>query len=111
MQTHVKPFGLVLYSTDQREGATEEANAIGDSLTHVGITTSLFEWTDAKMLPPIIDSELSKLLSEGLSLLVVSLMSHGEAGNLAGANDSKMPISNILDLLKARLPAHIPLVS
>lgn len=110
-ETHVKRCGLVLFNSDNREGAAKEANAMSESLTKSGIQTKTVEWKRDYDLFAEIHDELTGLISDGLSLLIVSIMSHGTAGILTGINDSKIAISDVLKTLRVKLPKHIPLVS
>ena len=110
LQTHVKRCGLVLYNTNNRENAIEEANEMESSLITSGFQTKKIEWENACGLPSMINEQLEELVAHGVSLLVVSIMSHGTAGMLRVHNDTKISISNILKTLKMKLPEHIPLV-
>ena len=44
-QIHVKRFGLVLYSTKNRDGAEAEAKIMNESLVQTGFDTRMKEWT------------------------------------------------------------------
>ena len=59
----------------------------------------------------ISETKISELVTGGLSLLVISIMSHGTAGMLRGRGGTVVPISGILSSLRSRLPDKLPLVS
>ena len=111
IQTQVKRCALVLYNTDKRENAEVEATTMADNLLLAGFDTKKEKWERAHLLPHTIHPLLDEVISKGLSLLVISIMSHGSVGMLRGCDDSKIPITDILELLKDTLPEHIPLVS
>ena len=109
IQTYVKRCALVLYSTEGRINATEEADVMYQSLVSAGFDTKRVEW--ARDLPLVIIPLLSELVSQGVSLLVISIMCHGKAGMLTGSGNYKVSISDILQVLRERLPSSMPLVS
>ena len=109
IQTYVKRCALVLFSTEERINATEEADVMSQSLVSAGFDTKRVEWT--RDLPLVIIPLLSELVSQGVSLLVISIMCHGKAGMLTGSGNYKVSISDILQVLRERLPSSLPLVS
>jgi hypothetical protein len=111
LQTETKRCGLVLYNTEGRDGAMEEASNMEDGLVHAGIQTQKIEWKSADELPNVIIAQLRELIPQGLSLLVVSIMSHGCAGILSGSNNSTVPIYYLLSILEGIATAHVPMVS
>ena len=111
IQTQVKRCALILYNTDKRENAEVEATTMADNLILAGFDTKKEKWERAHLLPHTMHPLLDEAISEGLSLLVISIMSHGSVGMLRGCGHSKIPITDILELLKDKLPEHIPLVS
>ena len=74
----MKRCGLVLYNTEGREGAELETKTMNDSLVKAGFHTKMKEWKYSYEL----FLEFTELMSSGLSLLVISIMSHGTAGTL-----------------------------
>ena len=107
LQTYVKRHGLVLYNTEGREGAELETKTMNDSLVKAGFHTKMKEWKYSYEL----FLECTELMSSGLSLLVVSIMSHGTAGTLKDSGGSMIAITDILSSLKSELPEKLPLVS
>ena len=111
LQTHVKRHGLVLYNTENREGAESEAKIMNDCLLEAGFETKMKEWKDSNELYQEIRwNQIAEWASSGLSLLVISIMSHGAAGTLRDSGGSVMAISDILTDLRLGLPDNIPLV-
>lgn len=101
----------MLFNPERREGAIEEAHAMDESLAISGFKTKTLEWKMDYHLFGQLDAQLDELIPDGLSLLVLSIMSHGAAGILTGSSDSKISISDILQVLKGNLPKQIPVVS
>lgn len=110
-QTEVKRCGLVLYNVENRDNAVDEADIMVEGLLKAGFHTKMTKWRSAEDLCHIIVAQLKQLVSQGLSLLVVSIMSHGAAGILCGSDDSTVSISDILSIFQQSLPEHVPLVS
>ena len=71
--------------------------------------TAGFEWSDAREIPKILNRELKPQLTE-ISLLFVSIMTHGTEGTLYGANSYRILISDILFKLNIILPKEVILV-
>ena len=104
--------GLVLYNTENREGAESEAKTMNGCLVTAGFHTKMKEWKYSyELFLEISETQMAELVTNGLSLLVVSIMSHGTAGMLRGSGGTVVPISGILSSLKSRLPDKLPLVS
>ena len=80
---------------------------MNDCLMKAGFHTKKKEWKFSHEL----FLDFTELMSCGLSLLVVSIMSHGTAGTLKDSRGSMIAISDILSSLKAKLPEKLPLVS
>ena len=96
----MKRCGLVLYNTEDRQGADSEAKTMTDCLVKAGFHTRIKEWKDSKdLFTEINRAAIEELVSNGLSLLVVSIMSHGAA------------ITSVLHDLRVLLPKNMPLVS
>ena len=108
--THVKRCALVLYNTDKRENAEAEATTMHDNLVQAGFETKKEVWESALDIRTLICDLLKEVPPEGLSLLVVSIMSHGLFGTLTGKDGSMISINDILDILNITVPDHIPLV-
>lgn len=81
------------------------------SFRKAGIKNVEIEWRNADDLPSIIDSQVQSFLDRGMSLLVVSVMSHGTAGLIHGTEESRIGINSLLCSLAAKLPKFLPLVS
>ena len=108
----MKRCGLVLYNTEDRQGAESEAKTMNDCLVKAGFHTKMKEWKDSKdLFTEINRAAIKELVSNGLSLLVVSIMSHGTAGTLRDSEGSAIAITSILHDLKVLLPENMPLVS
>lgn len=97
-----------MFNSKNREGAAEEASDMEKSLVKSGFETKTTEWREYDLFLEI-RSQLTDLTD--LSLLVISIMSHGTAGSLTGNNNCSMSITDLLGLLSELVPKHIPLVS
>lgn len=110
-QIHVKRFGLVLYNTKNRDGAEAEAEIMNDRLAEAGFATRMKEWTYSyQLFGEISETAIEEIVSNGLSLLVISIMSHGTAGMLRDSGGSAIAITEVLSHLKSKLPEKLPLV-
>ena len=109
-QKHAQKFGLILYNPENRCGAAEEASLVEDGLVRAGINVDKQEWRSEAELYDNLNNKIDELLTQGLSLLVISIMAHGRAGVLGGSNGSLITITGILSHLKDKLPEHLPLV-
>ena len=103
-------FGLILYNPKDRDGAVEEANNLESSLHAIGCQVMKEEWTTKVSLRAHIDHAMDQMA--GNSLLVVCIMSHGNAGKLKCADgDKEMIINDILVLITRQIPDDLPMVS
>ena len=119
----VQRYGVVLYNPLDRPGdakekvpdAHNEAQLMNDSLTKAGFKSKAIQWNCAHKLEGILKRELEDIVSKGLSVLVVSIMSHGRLGLLSGKNSegkvTMIEISYLIDQMGEVIPASIPLVS
>lgn len=98
-----------MFNSVNREGAEEEARIMKESLDKSGFVTETTKWKEYDLFREI-RSSLPSLVRQGLSLLVMSVMSHGTAGSLIGNNNCMMSITELLELLAELLPERIPLV-
>ena len=98
------------YNTVNRPGAVKEAKTVHDGLHTAGLHTQMIEWKSASNLPQTIEEELRRLPSDKLSLLVLSIMSHGKTGMIAGESNSLVQITDIISCLKQKLLPELPLV-
>ena len=111
LQTHMKRYGLVLYNPADREGAESEANAMNECLNKAGFHTRIKQWKHTYELnEETCITRMQELAAEGLSLLVVCIMSHGTAGVLRDSGGAAMPITDILSNMRIGLPECLPLV-
>ena len=108
-QTHVRKCALVLYNTEGRPSASQEADDLTQSLATAGFDTRLKEWK--RDLDVVVTDALPVIEPAKLSLLVICIMTHGTAGMLMGSNNYTESISDILQHLKDMLPVNLPLVS
>ena len=109
-QAKVKRYGLILYSSAERQGAGEEADNFKYALETAGCDVIKLEWSNTSELGSMIDSSLTGIVSN-CSLLIVAVMTHGYRGALRGSEGSEIPINDILFQLEYTLPKQLPLVS
>ena len=111
----VQRYGVVLYNPLDRPGAQDEAQLMNDSLTKAGFRSKAIQWECAHKLEGILKRELEDIVSKGLSILVVSIMSHGQLGLLCGKNsegkDTRIEISKLIKQIGREIPEPIPVVS
>ena len=109
-QTKTKRYGLILYNSEDRHGADEEADNFKQALETAGCDVIKLQWSNTSELGSMIDSSLTRIVGD-CSLLIVAVMTHGYRGALSGSEGSEIPINNILRQFEQDLPSHIPLVS
>ena len=106
-------YGLVLYTTADRDGAIKEAETLSISLEYVGCQVRMMEWYDSSELLWMLETSLKSIAQAGdCSMLIVGLMCHGGAGVLRGGRGHEVPVNSVLELLDSLLDdTTIPLVS
>ena len=111
-QIHVKRFGLVLYNTENRDGAEAEAKIMNKSLVETGFATRMKEWTYSyELFGEMSETTLAEMVSNGLSLLVISIMSHGTAGTLRSEDgDGCVLINDLMVILTRNVREDLPTV-
>ena len=92
-----------------RPKSRDEAVTMYTKLMQAQFDTASFECSDAREIPKILNRELQPQLTE-ISLLFISIMTHGTAGTLYGANPSRILISDISFKLNVILPKEVILV-
>ena len=108
-QMKSKRYGLILYSSLDRQGSTEEAESLELALQAAGCDVMKMEWSNGRELHSLIDSCLDKV-SADCALLVVSVMAHGGRGVVKGSAGGLISVNDILQQFTARLPVHTPMV-
>ena len=107
-----KRYGLILFSSENRQGAFEEADGLEETLKASGCDVIKMEWFDAVELHNMIDSAMIRIAGD-CSLLIVCLMSHGSRGVLSGSCGGRVTVNDVLHQLTFCLPSDmcIPMVS
>ena len=75
---------MILYCSQNRRGATEEADNLHHALLAAGCNTSKKTWNDAKEIHRLIDGAIDKIVAD-CSLLIVCLMADGSRGMVRGS--------------------------
>ena len=109
-QKYLKMFGVVIYMTEMRAGAEEEANGISTALKEAGFTVVERKWQSGTRLESILKQILLEYASQS-SVFLLCLMSHGNAGILRGPDDEKTNLNDLLLIATYYLPPKVPLVS
>ena len=109
-QTKTKRYGLILYNSEDRHGADEEADNFKQALETAGCDVIKLQWSNTSELGSMIDSSLTRIVGD-CSLLIVAVMTHGYSGVFAGSDGYEIPIDNVLYQIEQRLRMEIPLVS
>ena len=100
---------MILYCSQNRRGATEEADSLHHALLAAGCNTNKKTWNDVKEIHHLIDGALDDIVAD-CSLLIVCLMAHRSRGMVRGSAGEGIPINNILHQLSYRLPGHVPMI-
>ena len=109
-QTKTKRYGLILYNSEDRHGADEEADNFKQALETAGCDVIKLQWSNTSELGSMIDSSLTRIVGD-CSLLIVAVMTHGYRGALRGSTGSEIPINDLLYHFNQELPQHLPMVS
>ena len=109
-QKNNKRYGLVLFSSEDRDGAWAEADDLEHALEVAGCDVIKMEWKEGSVLRCRIAEALSSMVND-CSLLIVCLMSHGSSGVLRGRRDGEeILVNDILKHFSTSLSKDIPLV-
>ena len=108
-QKNSKRYGLILFSTADRQGAVAEADDLEHALQTTGCDVIKMEWSDAAELHNMIESALSRIAVD-CSLLIVCLMSHGSRGEIASSHGEKMCVNDVLHKLSFQMSIDTPMV-
>ena len=108
-QKKSKRYGVILFRSEGRQGAVDEADDLEQALTATGCDVIKMEWSEATELHNMIESALSRVVAN-CSLLIVCFMSHGSRGALADSHGQRVPVNDILHQSSFSLPQDIPLV-
>ena len=110
-QQKSKRYGLILFSSEDKLGAFEEADGLEQALQASGCDVIKMEWFDAVELHNMIDSAMTRIVGD-CSLLIVCLMSHGSRGVISGSCGGRVSVNDILHNLKLSVPNDmcIPMV-
>ena len=109
-QTYTRRHAIILYNTEKREGAVEEADNMHQALQAAGFHCLQANWSQTAQLSEKLKNIITDILSS-CSLLNVCIMCHGHRGTLRGDGGSRLLINDLLNLLWKQLPPHLPLVS
>ena len=104
-----KRYGLILFSTEGRQGAEAEADDLKQALQTAGCDVIKREWLEAAELHNMMESALSRIVSD-CSILFLCLMSHGSRGVIADSHGQRIPVNDILHRLAFSLSNETPLV-
>ena len=110
-QKKSKRIGLILFSSQRRRGAGDEADKLERSLNAAGCDQVFkLEWSQAEELDIRIDSSVADI-KDSCSLLIACVMSHGSRGCVQSGKGEFIPVNKILHQLTLALRDHVPLVS
>ena len=102
-------FALILYNTQERIGAKDEATLLEEGLSHVGFEVTSHEWKTATELEEKTRAHLRKQ-RDRCSVVFMSIMSHGHNGVLRGTGNA-ISVNSLLRLTSDIIQPHIPMVS
>ena len=103
------PRAVLMYNTDERDGAEKEAKKLEEAWKTVGFEVKVFKWLHTHEIKVNIDKLLDASLAN-CCLLAINIMCHGERGTLRGRGQSNLLINKLLYHLESTLPPHLPLV-
>ena len=103
-------FALILYNTQERIGAKDEAMLLEEGLSHVGFEVTSQEWKTSAELKEKTRTHLSEQ-RDRCSIVFMSIMSHGHNGVLRGTGNSAISVNSVLQLTSDIIQPQIPMVS
>ena len=106
-QDITKRFAIICYRSVGRDGADDEADCLRLALEEAMFTVAVHEWQDITAMKEWLYDRVHKKREE-MSILFLSIMSHGYSGKIQGAN---MSTGYMILQTRARLEYHIPIVS
>ena len=108
-QKGVKKLALILYNSFERPKAGEEASSMHENLQKADFLTTVLHWSNTLEVSSMIYENLPEDRKQ-ISLLFLSIMTHGTVGTLYGEGSSKLLITDLLTQLTNILPENVPLV-
>ena len=108
-QTNSKPYVIILYNPEGRDGAEDEARKLEQAWKTATHEVIMMPWTHTDQILRFLDDKLERLLGH-CSLLTINIMCHGHRGVLCGSQNSSTTINNILYHLNSALAPFLPLV-
>ena len=108
-QTNSKPYAIILYNPEDRDGAEDEANKLEQAWKIARHEVIISTWQHTNQIHQLLDDNLERLLGH-CSLLTVNIMCHGHRGVLRGSHNSGIRINKILHHLVSATPSHLPMV-
>ena len=108
-QKGVKKLALILYNSYERPRAGEEASLMHENLQKADFLTTVLHWSNTLEVSSMIYENLPEDRKQ-ISLLFLSIMTHGTVGTLYGEGSSKLLITDLLTQLTNILPENVPLV-
>ena len=103
-------FALILYNTQERIGAKDEATLLEEGLSHVGFEVTSQEWKTSAELKEKTRTHLREQ-RDRCSIVFMSIMSNGHNGVLRGTGNSAISVNSVLQLTSDIIQPHIPMVS
>lgn len=107
-QKNCKRYGLILFSSDDRPGAEDEADNLNQGLKSLGCQIRKHDISRIDLTTTLEDT--LRDIADDCALLVVCLMSHGGRGALE-VDGQQIAISAILQQITYHLPESTPVVS
>ena len=109
-QERSKMFGAIFYNLHGRPRGLEEVDNMACALQDAGFCVIKEEWSDSRYLSIVVDGALRQG-GDNCCLLIACFMSHGAAGVLTGANNSRIPINDILHQFTRTISDCLPMVT
>ena len=109
-QSLAKPYGLVYYTTKDRDGAAEEAHTIMQAFESLNITALSNSWENLYQLRVTFSDKLEEIKDE-CWFLIVTFMAHGFKGHLVGEDGSRGKINDLINLVDLQISPAVPVVS
>lgn len=99
-----------MYSTSGRQGAEAEATVLKQGVEQGGFKAEKQEWSHTKKLQDYLISWVLETAPSS-SVMFVGILAHGRLGTIRGADESEIPVNQVMESITEHIPEYLPLVS
>ena len=109
-QSLSKPYGMVFYTTKDRDGAQEEALTVMKAMELLKMTVFADCWENFDGMRECLSEKVARMKVD-CCFLLVSIMAHGFKGHVIGEHGSRGQLNDLIRVIDLELEPSIPVVS